>query len=183
MLAASTSRSVSTADPEAAAKLGVLLLYGAFFFAPYAVMYAAQTSYLRFREVLLVGARVSSAVILCVVAVGLLAQPDAWVTAVSRTASMHLTNGLILPCCQQMRLPAAVLVAAAQLPSDTLMLAMGNRSLAQAALHGVAIQATALVVVLLQDVWCRHRFLQQQNRGVPQGWVGTPMYSSSSSSK
>jgi hypothetical protein len=161
MLAAATMRSVDfRRDPEAVGKLGMVMLYGAFFFLPYAVMQLRRQMFLRYREVLLVLARTMTAFILILVAVKAVPQPNAWVSVVGNTLAMQLQNGLILPSCQQLRLPAAAAIAAAHLPSDALMLALGM-PVGMAVLSSVLVQLCMLLVTVAQDAWCRHKFMQR----------------------
>jgi hypothetical protein len=161
MLAAAAMRSVDLKrDPEALGKLGMVLLYGALFFLPYAVMQLRRQLFLRYREVLLVSARTLSASLLILVAVKAVPQPDAWVSVVGNTLAMQLQNGVILPSCQQLRLPAAAAIAAAHLPSDALMLALAM-PVRMAVLTSVMVQLCMLLVTVAQDAWCRHRFTQQ----------------------
>jgi hypothetical protein len=172
MLAAATMRSVDfRRDPEAWGKLGMVMLYGLFFFLPYAVMQLHRQMFLRYREVLLVLARTMTAFILILVAVKAVPQPDAWVSVVGNTLAMQLQNGVILPSCQQLRLPAAAAVAAAHLPSDALMLALGM-PVRMAVLSSMMVQLCMLLVTVAQDAWCRHKFMQRY-LGVAAGAGGT----------
>ncbi|KAF8070962.1 acyl-lipid (7-3)-desaturase [Scenedesmus sp. PABB004] len=151
MLLAAGARSIERGDPAAAAKLAVLVAYAALFFAPYAVMHARRRAFLRLREPLLVAGRVGSAAVLAAGALGAYALPGAWVTAVTRTASMQLQNGFILPACQQVRLPAAAAIAAAHLPSDAAMLALGTSG-ASAAAQSLLIAAASLGVTVALEL-------------------------------
>uniref|UniRef100_A0A383VHQ3 Uncharacterized protein n=1 Tax=Tetradesmus obliquus TaxID=3088 RepID=A0A383VHQ3_TETOB len=161
MLAAAAMRSVDfKADPEALGKLGVVLLYGLLFFMPYAVMQLRRQLFLRYREVLLVLARILTASVLILVAVKAVPQPGAWVSVVGNTLAMQLQNGVILPSCQQLRLPAAAAIAAAHLPSDALLLALAM-PVRSAVLTSVLMQLCMLLVTVAQDAWCRHRFTQR----------------------
>ncbi|WIA11640.1 hypothetical protein OEZ85_011743 [Tetradesmus obliquus] len=161
MLAAAAMRSVDfKADPEALGKLGVVLLYGLLFFMPYAVMQLRRQLFLRYREVLLVLARTLTASVLILVAVKAVPQPGAWVSVVGNTLAMQLQNGVILPSCQQVRLPAAAAIAAAHLPSDALLLAL-PMPVRSAVLTSVLMQLCMLLVTVAQDAWCRHRFTQR----------------------
>jgi hypothetical protein len=161
MLAAATMRSADfRRDPEAWGKLGMVMLYGVFFFLPYAVMQLHRQLFLRYREVLLVLARTMTAFILILVAVKAVPQPNAWVSVVGNSLAMQLQNGVILPSCQQLRLPAAAAVAAAHLPSDALMLALGM-PVRMAVLSSMMVQLCMLLVTVAQDAWCRHKFMQR----------------------
>lgn len=159
MLVASTMRSVDPTAPGAPAILAVMLLYGCTFFLPYAAMHAHRGAFLARREQLLVAGRCLSAAVLMLVALGCVPRPAAWATAVTRTFSMQLQNGLILPACQQVRLPAAAVIAALHLPSDALMFALG-RPFPVALGHSWLVQCSALLVTLGLDVWCRQRFVR-----------------------
>ncbi|KAF6257538.1 hypothetical protein COO60DRAFT_1216782 [Scenedesmus sp. NREL 46B-D3] len=161
MLAAATMRCVDfRQDPQALGKLGVVLLYGVLFFLPYVVMQLRRRLFLRHREVLLVLGRALSAALLVLVAVNAAPQPDAWMGAVGNTLALQLQNAVILPLCQQLRLPAAAAIAAAHLPSDALVLALAMPMRA-AALSSVLMQLCMLLVTVAQDAWCRRRFMQR----------------------
>lgn len=165
MLVAASLRSLNPQDPLVWQKLAVILVYGLAFFFPYAFMHLKKQAFLRFREPLLVWARVLSSCVLILVGLGIVARPDAWVAAVGRCVghcctflTLHLQNGFILPCCQQVRVPAAFVIAAAQLLADACLLQMEFAPWI-AVLEAACIQACALVVGLWVDAWGRKRFI------------------------
>jgi len=117
-----------------------------------------QQLFLRRREQLIVLARALTAAMLCLVAVGLLPQPNAWVVSVKKTLALQLQNSFILPCCQQLRLPAAAAIMAAHVPSDMLMLGM-SMPLPTALLHSILIAVGSLLTSWLLDIHCHWRFV------------------------
>eukprot|EP00775_Hariotina_reticulata_P013071 gene13071-13198_t len=160
MLLASIFRTFDPSETQAWPKLAVLVLYGLVFFFPYMLQQCRQQLFLRQREQLIVLARALTAGILCLVAMQLLPQPNAWVVAVTKTLSLQLQNGFILPCCQQLRMPAAAAITAVHVPSDMLMLGIGM-PLSTALLHSCFIAMGSLLTSLLLDIHCRWKFVMR----------------------
>lgn len=160
-LTAATTRSFSPGtDPLAYQKLLSIMQYASCFFFPYLVMHLYRQLYLRYREPLIVFGRVSSGGLLVLVALGILAQPDAWVAAVGKTASLQLQNGFILPCCQQLRMPAAATIAVLHFASDAFMFSMALSPL-MSVVYSCFILVCSLLVWLGVDVWCRYVFMHR----------------------
>jgi hypothetical protein len=167
MLLASIIRGFDPSETQAWPKLAVLVVYGVVFFFPYMLKQYRQQLFLKMREQLIVIARALTAAMLCLVATGLLPQPNAWVVAVTKTMALQLQNSFILPCCQQLRLPAAAAIAAVHVPSDMLMLGMAM-PLPTALLHSCLIAMGSLLTSLLLDIHCRWRFVLR-DRGATGG--------------
>jgi hypothetical protein len=151
-----TCASRSAALPR---ELAVLLLYCLLFFFPYAVMLTARSRYLRHREAMLTVARCSG--ILLVGGVAALLPPllpMAWRLAVERTVTLHISHGVLLPACQQVRLQYALAIAAAHWLGDGGLL-LRSLPLADAALSSAAIQVTGLVITVVLDACSRRVFL------------------------
>lgn len=149
-------------------QMGCLLLYMACYFFPYAVMLANRTRYLHHREVLLTAGRSLS---ICVVGACALwfpaARPAAWVAAVQRTITLHISHGVILPGCQQVRFKYLLVIIAAHSFGDFGLLSIAMSHL-HAAWSSAMIQATGLVVTLALDAWTRCVFLTRY-QGVLRG--------------
>jgi len=161
MLLTSTLRSLNLKGELAAwFQLVTLAVYGVCFFLPYIVMKLRLQVFLRLREQLLVYGRSLGAVILAIMALGYLPMVLIWRNVVVNTLSLQIQNGLILPACQQVRLPAAVMIAAVHVPADAIWLAVG-KPFQVALLHSTLMQLSSVAVTLFFDAWCRLRFLQR----------------------
>jgi hypothetical protein len=161
MLVTSAMRSFRLqADSCVWAQLMTMLIYAAFFFLPYVAMQLRVQTFLRLRELLLVVGRSVSGMILAVMARGYLPMVAIWRIVVVNTLSLQIQNGFILPACQQVRLPAALVIAAVHVPADAIWLAAG-RPFKVALVHSIIMQVVALAVTFASDAWCRRRFLQR----------------------
>lgn len=158
MLIASANRSLLLQESQSAEKLVTMAVYGLAFFFPYGVMQVKPQLYLRFRESMLVWARVLSSIVLVVVGLGLAPMPDAWAAGVFKSCALHLQDGFILPCCQQVRLRAAAVIVAAQCIADAALLRLGYTPW-YAVLQSIGLGVCALLVGVWLDVWCRKQFM------------------------
>lgn len=152
-----------------------MAIYSALFFLPYIAMKLRLHVFLRLREQLLVWGRNGAAVVLAVMAAGYLPMVQVWRNMVVNTLSLQVQNGFILPACQQVRLPAALMIAAVHVPADAIFLAAA-RPFQAALLHSVLMHASSVCVALVLDAWCRMRFVQRYSgmTSVPGGQQRQP---------
>lgn len=161
MLLTSTLRSLKSGSGCSVwLQLMTMLLYAAFFFLPYIIMKLRLQVFLRLREQLLVFGRNTGAIVLAVMALGYLPMVEVWRKVIVHSLSLQIQNGFILPACQQVRLPAALMIAAVHIPADAIWMAAG-RPFKAALLHSVLMQVSSVSVALLFDAWCRMRFVQR----------------------
>jgi hypothetical protein len=160
MLVTSSMRTISPWDWDSCLQLLVMVAYAALFFIPYIVMQLHTQLFLRLREGLLVVGRNLGALFLMMMALGYLPMVQIWKNVVVNTLALQIQNGVILPACQQVRLPAALLIALVHVPADAVYLSVG-RPLSEALAHSVLMQLVSVLVALVFDVWCRLRFLQR----------------------
>jgi hypothetical protein len=137
-----------------------MAVYSVLFFLPYIAMKLRLQVFLRLREQLLVWGRNAAAVVLAVMALGYLPMVQVWRNMVVNTLALQVQNGFILPACQQVRLPAALLIAAVHVPADAIFLAAA-RPFQAALLHSSLMQVSSVCVALVLDAWCRMRFVHR----------------------
>jgi hypothetical protein len=168
MLLTTTLRSLNLrSDYSAWLQLMTIAIYSVFFFLPYIIMQFRLQVFLRLREQLLVFGRNTGAIVLAVMALGYLPMVQVWKNVIVSSLSLQIQNGFILPSCQQVRLPAALMIAAVHIPADAIWLAAG-RPFRSALLHSVLMQLSSVTVALVFDVWCRVRFVHRYS-GVTAG--------------
>jgi hypothetical protein len=161
MLLTSTLRSLNLrSDYIAWLQLMTMAIYAVLFFLPYIVMKLQLQTFLRLREQLLVFGRNMGAIVLAAMALGYLPMVQVWKNVIVSSLSLQIQNGFILPACQQVRLPAALMIAAVHIPADAIWLAVG-RPFRWALLHSVLMQLSSVTVALMFDVWCRVRFVHR----------------------
>jgi hypothetical protein len=160
MLLTSAMRTISAWDWGSCLQLLTMVVYACLFFLPYFVMQLHTRLFLRLREGLLVAGRNMGALFLMLMALGYLPMVQIWRNVIVNTLALQIQNGIILPACQQVRVPAALLIALVHVPADALYLSIG-RPISEALAHSVLMQLTSVLVALVFDAWCRLRFLQR----------------------
>jgi hypothetical protein len=160
MLLAATLRSLNFRSADTLWQLMTMVVYSLFFFLPYIIMRVRLPLFLQLREQLLVFGRNTGCIILALTALGYMPVVQVWKNVICNTWSLQIQNGFILPACQQVRLPAALMIAAVHVPADAIYLAIG-RPFCDALLHSSLMQLCSVTVALVFDAWCRVRFLQR----------------------